>query len=250
MGAAKVQMIEHSVGSRQSHTSEAGATTGHEWRSVPALRGHHLRVFVSALVPFLAMPVFGEDGGQPSASMILFALVMSAPTVWFMYRAYQHCRFHITTVANDNLEAIAQFAAALSHAKSELLIHDDGDKVKGLVYDHDATIQAIRDRLNECPELQIKCLLNFNDGVKVTGLVDEFGERFRVRYLHQRPADDVHFKIADRGKWAYLSTHRKGDIERDGEVFDGTRANARVRRHYVGDLLDVFDGAFEMAHAK
>ena len=243
-------MIEHSVGNRQSHTLEAGATTGREWRSVPVLRGGYLQALVSALVPFLAMPVFAEDGGQSSAPMILFALVMSAPTVWFMYRAYQHCRFHIATVANDNLEAIAQFTAALSHAKNELLIHDDGDKVEGSVYDHDSTIQAIRDRLNECPGLRIKCLLNFNDGVRVTKLGDEFGERFRVRYLHQRPADDVHFKIADRGKWAYLSTHRKGDTERDGEVFDGTRANAHVRRHYVGDLLEVFDDAFEKAHAK
>ena len=215
-----------------------------------ALSGDTLQVLVPVLVLFLAMPAFAEDGGQPSIAMLLFVLVMSAPTVWCMYKAYQHCQFDIVAVTNDNLEAVSRFAEALEHADGELLIHDDGDKVDGSVYEDDSTIRAIRDRLNECQKLKIRCLLNFNENVKVTELSDEFGERFQVRYLHQRPADDIHFKIADRGKWAYLSTHRKGDTERDGEVCDGRRANERVRRYYVGDLLEAFDAGFAKAHSQ
>ena len=191
------------------------------------------------------MPAFAENGSQPSALMILFALVMSAPTVWFTYRAHQHCRFHTVTVIDDNPEAIARFTETLGHASSELLIHDDGDSS---LYNDDLTIQEIRDRLNSSPELRIRCLLNFNEGVKVSELSDEFEERFQARYLHQRPIDDVHFKIADGGKWAYITVHGKGDTEHDGEVCDGTRANQRVRRHYVGDLLEAFDEGFEKAH--
>lgn len=219
------------------------------WRtSVPAPKVEALQLLMSVLVAFLAMSAFAESGSQPSASVILFALAMSAPTVWCMYRVYQHCRFDIVAVTNDNSEAASQFAEALRRAESELLIHDDGDKVEGSVYDDDSTIQAIRNRLNECRELRIRCLLNFNEDVKATKLSDEFGERFQVRYLRQRPVDDVHFKIADRGKWAYLSAHRKGETERSGEVCDGTRANERVRRHYVGDLLEAFDEGFREAY--
>lgn len=207
-----------------------------------------LRALACVLVSFLTIAAVAEDGGQPTALMILFALVMSAPTVWFMYRAHQHCRFSTVAVINDNPEAIARFTETLDHASTELLIHDDGDEVEGSLYNDDSAIQAIRDRLNECPELEIRCLLNFNEGVRMKDLSDEFGKRFQVRYLHQRPVDDVHFKIADRGKWAYISTHRKGDTERDGEVCDGTRASERVRRYYVGDLLEAFDEGFEKAY--
>ena len=210
----------------------------------------HRRAPVCVLAPFLAMAAFAEDGSQPSALMILFALLLSAPTVWFMYRAYQHCRFNIVAVTNDNSEAVARFTEALGYATRELLIHDDGDEIEGSLYNDDTAIQAVADRLNERPELKIRCLLNFNESVGMAKLGDEFGKRFQVRYLHQRPFDDVHFKIADRGKWAYISTHRKGETQRDGEVCDGTRASERVRRHYVGDLLEAFDNGFEKAHLR
>ena len=215
---------------------------------LPLFRASNLKALTSVLVPFLAVPAFAEDGGQHPALMALFVLAMSAPSVWFMYRAYQHCRFDVRTATNDNSTAIARFNEALSHASSELLIHDDGDQVNGTVYNHDATIQAVRKRLNKCKKLQIRCLLNFNESVEMTKLSNEFGTRFQVRYLGQRPSGDVHFKIADRGKWAYLSTHSKGSIERDGQICDGTCANERVRQYYVSDLLEAFDEGFEKAH--
>lgn len=205
------------------------------------------RTLAVVLVPLLATPAFAEDGGLPSAAIVLFAIIMLAPTMWFMFRAYRHCQFDIVAVTNDNSEAMARFAEALNHANNELLIHDDGDKVDGSIYNDDSVIQTVRDRLNNCPDLRIRCLLNFNEDVKATKLSDEFNERFQVRYLHQRPVDDIHFKIADRGKWAYLSTHRKGNPERDGEVCDGTRASERVREYYVGDLLEAFEDGFEKA---
>lgn len=209
-----------------------------------------LRTLVVVLVPLLATPAFAEGGALPSAAIVLVAIVMLTPTMWFMFKAYRHCQFDIVAVTNDNSEAMSRFSEALDHANSELLIHDDGDKVDGSIYDDDSVIQAVRDRLNNCPNLRIRCLLNFNEDVKATKLSDEFNERFQVRYLYQRPVDDIHFKIADRGKWAYLSTHRKGSPERDGEVCDGTRASERVREYYVGDLLEAFDDGFEKAHSQ
>ena len=207
-----------------------------------------LRALVLLLAPLVAAPAFGASGEQPSALVIVLALVMAAPTAWFMYRASQHCRFHVVAVTNDNTEAIAQFVEAVDRADVELLIHDDGDKIEGSVYDDDAAIQAVRDRLKERRGLRVRCLLNFNENVGMAKLKDEFDERFQVRYLHQRPVDDIHFKIADRGKWAYLSTHHKGDTVRNGKICDGTHANGRVRKAYVGDLLEAFEEGFSKAH--
>ena len=206
------------------------------------------RVLAVVLALFVAAPAFAEGGGLPSATMILLAFIVLAPTMWFMFRAYRHCQFGVVAVTNDNAEAMVRFVETLEYANSELLIHDDGDKVEGSVYDDDSVIQAVRDRLAECPNLRIRCLLNFKEDVKVAKLSEEFNERFQVRYLHQRPVGDIHFKIADHGKWAYLSTHRQGALERDGEVCDGRSASERVRQYYVGDLLEAFNEGFEKAH--
>lgn len=243
-------MIEHSiVRSYLSHTPEGTRTVGSAWRTtVSVLNADTIRVVVSVFVLFLAMPAFAEDSGRPSALMVICAIAMLSPTIWFMFRGYRHCHFGIMAVTNDNSEAIARFTEALEHADCELVIHDDGDKVEGSVYDDDLIVQAIRDRLRKFPKLRIRCLLNFKANVKVTELSKEFGDRFQVRYLLQRPVDDVHFKIADQGKWAYLSTHIQGDTRRDGEVCDGTRASKRVRRYYVGDLLEAFDVGFKKAY--
>ena len=215
-----------------------------------ALAPRGVRALALLLAAMVAVPAFAASGGQPPFLAIFFALVMAAPTAWFMYRAYQHCRFDIVAVTNDNSEAVAQFVQAVEHAEVELLIHDDGDKVDGSVYDDRSAIQAVRDRLNERPGLRMRCLLNYNENVEMAKLKDEFEDRFRVRYLHQRPVDDVHFKIADHGKWAYLSTHRKGDTVRNGKVCDGTHANERVRRAYVGGYLEAFDEGFAKAHER
>lgn len=212
------------------------------------LAPHGVWALVLLLAAMATVPAFAAGGEQPPFSAIFFALAMAAPTAWFMFRAYQHCRFDIVAVTNDNSEAIAQFVHAVRRAEVELLIHDDGDKVDGSVYDDSSAIQAVRDRLNERPRLRMRCLLNFNENLGMAKLKDEFQDRFQVRYLHQRPVDDAHFKIADLGKWAYLSTHRKGDTVRSGKVCDGTHANERVRRAYVGDYLEAFDEGFAKAH--
>ena len=208
----------------------------------------NMKAFLFVLAPLSATPALAEDGGLHPALIALSVLLLMLPSVWFMFRAYHNCRFSITAVTNDNPTAIEQFNDVLRQADSELLIHDDGDQVSGTVYNDDRTIQAVRRRLNECQKLKIRCLFNFNEDVEMAKLSSEFGTRFQVRFLHQRSPGDVHFKIADRGKWAYLSTHLRGDTERDGEICDGTLASERVRRRYVGHLVEAFEEGFEKAH--
>ena len=104
-------------------------------------------------------------------------------------------------------------------------------------------------RLRACPGLKIRCLLNFNAGAKMAALSEEFDGRFQVRYLHQRPVDDVHFKIADGGEMAYLSSHPRGVTDREGQIIENMGAPAFVRRRRLGGLISDFNEGFDKAHA-
>ena len=181
-----------------------------------------------------------------SAVVLVAMVVVAAVSVWL---TCEHSLIRVTDVKNDNDEAIAHFLAVLSHAERELLVHDDGDKAHGSLYEDEATVKAVRERLRTCPDLQIRCLLNFNQGVKMAALSKDHGSRFQVRYLGQRPADDVHFKIADGGKMAYLSTHPQGVAERKGCIIEDIGAHKSTRRRQVGGLIDDFNHGFDRAHS-
>ena len=167
-------------------------------------------------------------------------------SVWL---AYEHSLLRATDVQNDNKDSIRHFLAVLDRAERELLVHDDGDdKADDSLYDDEDAIEAVRKRLQTCPSLKIRCLLNFNASVKMASLSDEFDDRFQVRYLHQRPVDDLHFKIADGGKMAYLSGYPRGVPERKGQIIEDMGAPAFVRNHRLGGLIDDFNEGFSRAH--
>ena len=181
-----------------------------------------------------------------SAFVLVSMVVVTAVSVWV---AWDFSLLRVANVENDNKSAIRHFLAVLSQAEHELLVHDDGDNTEGTLYDDDDTVQAVRDRLRTCPDLKIRCLLNFKDDVRMAGLSEEYGPRFQVRYLHQRPAEDVHFKIADGGKMAYLSTHEKGVTERQGQVVEDRGARAYVRKRRLGGFIEAFNEGFSKAHS-
>ncbi len=182
-----------------------------------------------------------------SAIVLVSMVVVAAVSVWL---ACEHSRLRVTDVENDNEDAIRHFLAVLGQAEHELLVHDDGDdNTDGSLYDHEDTVQAVRERLRTCPDLKIRCLLNFKADVRMADLSEEYGSRFQVRYLQQRPADDVHFKIADGGKMAYLSVHPKGVTERKGQVFEDMGASKRVRKRRLGGLIEDFNEGFSKAHS-
>ena len=149
-----------------------------------------------------------------SATVLVLVVAAAVVSVWL---AHAHSLLRVTDVENDNEDAIRHFLAVLDRAEREFLVHDDGDRTDGTLYDDESTVEAVRERLRTCPSLRIRCLLNFNAGVKMAALSEESGGRFQVRYVHRRPVDDVHFKIADGGKMAYLSVHPKGVTERSGK---------------------------------
>ena len=181
-----------------------------------------------------------------SVIVLVSMVVVVAVSVWL---TCEHSLIRVTDVKNDNDEAIKHFLAVLSHAERELLIHDDGDKAHESLYDDEATVDAVRERLRTCPDLWIRCLLNFNQGVKMAALSKDYGSRFQVRYLGQRPDDDVHFKIADGGKMAYLSTHHGGVVAPKGCILEDIGARESTRRRSLGGLIEDFNQGFDKAHA-
>ena len=181
-----------------------------------------------------------------SAIVLVSMVVAAAVLVWL---TCEQSRLRVTDVENDNKDAIRHFLAVLGQAEQELLVHDDGDKTDGSLYDDEDTVQTVREHLRACPDLKIRCLLNFEADVRMAGLSKEYGSRFQVRYLHQRPTDDVHFKIADGGKMAYLSTHPRGIAERQGQVIEDMGASERVWKRCLGGLIDDFNEGFDKAHA-
>ena len=180
-----------------------------------------------------------------SAIVLVLLVVVAVVAVWL---AHTHSLLRVTDVENDNEDAIRHFLTVLDRAEREFLVHDDGDKTDGSLYDEENTVEAVRERLQTCPSLKIRCLLNFNADVKMAALNGEYDGRFQVRYLHQRPVNDVHFKIADGGKMAYLSIHPKGVTERKGQVIEDMGAPEFVRRRRLGGLIDDFNKGFGEAH--
>ncbi len=181
-----------------------------------------------------------------SAFVLISMVVAAAVAVWL---TCERSLLRVTDVEKDNTDAIRHFLAVLGQAEHELLVHDDGDKTHGSLYDDEDTVQTVRERLRTCPDLAIRCLLNFKADVRMADLSKEYGSRFQVRYLHQRPADDVHFKIADGGKMAYLSIHPQGVAERKGQVIEDMGASERVRKRHLGGLIDDFNEGFGKAHS-
>lgn len=181
-----------------------------------------------------------------SAVVLVSVVVVAAVSVWM---TYEHSLLLVTDVNNDDEQAVKRFLNVLRCAEHELLVHDDGDKAPGSLYDDEDTVQAVRERLRMCPNLKIRCLLNFNEGVRMAALSGEYQSRFQMRYLHQRPANDVHFKIADGGKMAYLSTHAKGVAKRKGCILEDIGARERTRKRRLGGQIDDFNEGFERAHS-
>ena len=180
-----------------------------------------------------------------SAVVLALVVVAAVVSVWL---AHAHSLLRVTDVEDDNEDAIGHFRAVLDRAEREFLMHDDGDKTDGSLYDDRETIEAVRERLRVCPHLKIRCLLNFNADVEMAALSGDYDGRFEVRYLHQRPVNDVHFKIADGGKMAYLSVHPKGVTEGQSQVIEDLGAPKFVQKRRLGGLIEDFNTGFERAH--
>ena len=144
---------------------------------------------------------------------------------------------HQQTGKNDDASAKEQFLAMLARATHTLIVHDDGDNMDVSVYNDQEVLDAVENRLATTKRLTIKILFNFREPLEIYALAANH-DRLEISTLdlthEQRPEHDVHYKIADGGKYAYLSLHGRGSPERRFESYECPRAFSFQRKALFG----------------
>ena len=186
---------------------------------------------------------------------ILLSLVFAGVGLWFIHdlrheskeigllRSYQA----FPEMENDNKSAVARIVSLLEEADREFETFDDGDSFPESTYNSDVFISAVKEKLEENSDFQVRCFFNCNDPDL------EFIQVFKshpqveiyVRTGESRPPDR-HYKIIDGGERAYLSRHSLGDharrykeIVRASELSD--KDKIRANDLLFGDLRQSVD---------
>ena len=171
--------------------------------------------------------------------------------VWDEVRHWNDQPFDVvvTSGRNDDKQAVETFVRVVGEAERSLIIHDDGNKAPGTIYDDPAVIQAMDDQMQKHEALDVKCLFNAHDELTlVDQLSRRYPDRFHVRYRRwRRPAFDVHYKIADDGAIGHLSHHDLGAENRVFEVRDCRRVNKTERKIQLGKYTRRFKRQFLLA---
>ena len=176
----------------------------------------------------------------PMDILVAAALVVAGATFlgWLVWGGIRHQRaqpFEVvfTSGVNDDNQAVAKFIEVVGHATRRLIIHDDGNKMPGTIYDSAEATEALDAQMNTHKGLVVECLFNSRDKLAmVEQLRHRHPSRFKVKYRRwpwRRPAFDVRYKIADDGAFGHLSHHPFGVKERHFEVRDCSDANQTER---------------------
>ena len=164
------------------------------------------------------------------------------PAIVLWCRHWDSLNVNVRGGLNDDDTAATMFTDILAKAKETLVIHDDGNKVEGTVYDNPDVIDAVRRQLAGNQALRIRCLFNDREDLDlVRQMRSEYPDRFEVWYRSApRPLGDIHYKIADDGTIGHLSSHGHGQLERRFKLLDCSDAKPRTRKRAFGKYLHQF----------
>jgi len=197
------------------------------------------------------------SSGIAGASLI----AVTCYAFYVVYRSAQYRAVLNSGLQNNNSEVTQnEFIRLLDRASKEMIIYDDGDTVADSIYDNDTVIRAVHEKLDACPNLEIRCLFNCDSenlrfrkefagpewpGVQIKTRAEPGG-----RYSGPAPVLP-HFKMVDGGSCAYLSWHDPGSEARVYQTIDLSGVSGfgknRLVRDIVGKYLDRFDRDFEAA---
>ena len=147
-------------------------------------------------------------------------------------------------------EAVVYFMRVLEEADEQMIIHDDGDRVDGSIYNHKEVIAALDRRLKSGSKLKVRILFN-SPGVQldILKLAKRHGNRLRIRYRKGgRPVGDIHYKIADR-RMGCFSEHDEGSTGRKIWVYEFQHAPRKAQDWVFGDTVRRFEQEFAQAGA-
>ena len=158
-------------------------------------------------------------------------------SVVVLYRGWAYLRVTTVTGQNSDKTAAQNFLALLQDAKESMVVYDDGNKMDGSVYQDDKVIEAVHRKLSENPKFRLSCYFNVDDDMPFTRALEKH-ERVRiVTGSGERPEDDVHYKIIDRGIKAQISRHELASKERRYRVIDCTKVPRGRLAHVVDEVL-------------
>lgn len=161
----------------------------------------------------------------------------------YAYRIWAIMSVRVEPVAvNDDTIALNQFLSLLNMASESIIIYDDGNSMDGSLYENSQAVNAIKERIDGS-DLTVKCFFNCpNDTLFVRELsqYDNVDIKFRDG---DRP-NDIHFKIIDGGKSAYLSWHEFGSSERRFKMLDCRHLPPMARRSVLGEYIQGFERNF------
>lgn len=185
---------------------------------------------METVVNWLDIEIDGTILAIPMLILVVIALVVG---IIFIVRAQKYLSVRILSGSNDDEAATSVFKELVAEVERDFIIHDDGGD-GAPIYDDCGVVEAVRKRLREQGTLTIRCLFN-QRGARIESLEKEFPCRFIVHHEQdKRKNSDVHFKIIDGGRKAYLSTHAAGISERRYELIDCTDSTRKIRQQMFG----------------
>ena len=154
---------------------------------------------------------------------------------------------------NDDSSAALSFKDLLAGAEESMIVYDDGNFMRGSIYNNPEIVELVRRKLADCPEFRLNCL--FDEDRPELLFRKELAGRYQnvdIRVLGlDRDRLSVHYKITDSGTRAYLSQHAPGSRNRLFRTVDcsgvpeGNRK--RAAKEMLGDFLNHFDQEFSAA---
>ena len=168
-----------------------------------------------------------------------------AVAVRIIYRGWAFLQVSTTSDWNSDETAVEHFLALLDEAKTCMVVHDDGNKMEGSIYENQDVIDAVRRKLSDKPDFRLSCHFNFDDAMPFTKELEGVrGVQIKTGQ-GDRSQDDVHYKIIDGGLKVYLSKHAVASKARRYKVIDC----GSVPRRSMAPVADVLLRSYKN-HAK
>lgn len=152
-----------------------------------------------------------------------------------LYKAWPLLDVIATNATNDDNTATEHFVSLLDEAEKKMVIYDDGNNMEGSIYNDPKVIDNVHNKLKQNPDFKIQCFFNFDHDLLFR---KAFGNHTRVdiRTGDNVESKDVHYKIIDDGRKAYLSRHDFSANKRNFRRIDCTRVR-RDLEHVTNAVL-------------
>ena len=140
---------------------------------------------------------------------------------------------------NDGKKALAAVLNLVEDAQGSLEVFDDGNPVEDSIYDKDALVDAVRQKLETHPKFEVTCY--FNADARERRFCEELFDHDRVtiydslELVPRNRSPEEHYKIIDGGRRGYVTEHGFDERRRESTSYNATglpdreiRAKAKI----------------------